>query len=66
MDDETPTLPIVCEACGTTTRVPLDEAGETVERHNERLHDGEEVAGIDPGLLDRIHDLVAADMIEED
>jgi hypothetical protein len=66
MDDETPTLPIVCEACGTTTRVPLDEAGETVERHNDRLHDGEEVAGIDPDLLDSLHDLVAADLIEED
>ena len=65
MDDETPALPIVCETCGTTTRVPLDEAAETVERHNERLHDGQEEATIDPELLDRIHDLAAADMIEE-
>lgn len=65
MDDD-PTVPVVCEACGTTTRVALPEAVDTVTRHNDRLHDGEGVAQIDPDLVARIQSLVAADIVEED
>lgn len=64
--DEDPTVPVVCEACGTTTRVALPEAAETVARHNDRLHDGADVAQIDPDLVARIQSLVAADIVEED
>jgi hypothetical protein len=63
--DESPTVPVVCEACGTTTRVPLPEAAETASRHNDRLHDGASEAGIDPALVERIQDLVAEDIVEE-
>lgn len=66
MGDDATTLPVVCETCGTTTEVPVDEAAATAERHNERLHDGEAVAEIDPDLVARLQDLVAADLVEED
>jgi hypothetical protein len=60
--DESVTVPVVCPACETTNRVALSAVAETVERHNERLHDGESVAGVDPELKERIADLVAEDM----
>jgi hypothetical protein len=66
MGDDTPTVPVVCEACDTTTRVALDDAATTVERHNERLHDGDDHAQIDPELVARLQDLVAADIVAED
>lgn len=61
-EDEDPTVPVVCEDCGTRTEVPLAEAGETIQRHNEQLHDGEECAVVDPAIAERIQDLVAEDM----
>jgi hypothetical protein len=60
--DDEPTVPIVCPACDTTTRVPLPDVADAVERHNESVHDGEEVATIDPAIKDRLADLVAEDM----
>jgi hypothetical protein len=63
--DDAPTVPVVCEACETTTRVPLPEAAETARRHNDRLHDGASEAGIDPDLVAELQDLVAADIVEE-
>ncbi|MEF8883291.1 MAG: hypothetical protein V5A34_12295 [Halapricum sp.] len=57
-----PTVPIVCTECGTETRVPLESLAETLERHNETRHDGEEIAQVDPDIADRIADLVADDM----
>jgi len=60
--DDDPTVPIVCSACETTTRVPLAEVADAVERHNENVHDGEEIATIDPAIKDRLADLVAEDM----
>jgi hypothetical protein len=61
-DEEAVTVPVVCPVCETTTRVPLSTVAETVERHNERLHDGEDVASVDPALREQIADLVAEDM----
>jgi hypothetical protein len=57
-----PTVPVVCEACGTTTEVPLAEVAETIERHNEQLHDGAEEARVDPAVAEKIQDLVAKDL----
>ncbi len=62
MANDDPTVPIVCSACETTTRVPLPDVAEAVERHNENVHDGEEIATVDPDLVDSLADLVAEDM----
>lgn len=62
MTDDDPTVPIVCTACETTTRVPLPSVADAVERHNESVHDGEAVAEVDPAVADRLADLVADDM----
>lgn len=61
MSDE-PTVPVVCPACGTETTVPLAEVEDAVESHNERLHDGEAVAEVDPALAERLADVIAEDM----
>lgn len=60
--DDEPTVPIVCEACDTRTRVPLSDLADQLQRHNETRHDGDDVAGVEPALADRIADLVAEDM----
>jgi hypothetical protein len=60
--DDDPEVPVHCSECGTTTQIPLSEVGDAVERHNEQLHDGEEIAEVDPELADRLADLVAEDM----
>lgn len=57
-----PRVPIVCRACGTETRVPLDELPDTLERHNRQRHDGEEIAEVDPELADQLADLVAEEL----
>lgn len=62
MSDEEPTVPIVCTACETETRVPLPDVADALSRHNEGKHDGEPVAEVDPALKDRLADLVAEDM----
>jgi hypothetical protein len=66
--DDEPTVPIVCSACDTTTRVPLPEVAEAVDRHNENVHDGEAIAEIDPAIVENLADLVAEDMglLDED
>jgi hypothetical protein len=61
-DGSPPDVPILCAECETETRVPLPEVRERLERHNERLHDGEAVARVDPDLADRLADLVAEDL----
>lgn len=61
-DGEEPTVPVVCEACETTTETSLSEAAETIQQHNERIHDGEECAQIDPAIAEQIQDLIARDM----
>ncbi|WP_436902626.1 hypothetical protein [Halovenus halobia] len=60
--DDTPTVPIICPECETTTRIPVDNLAESLERHNEQLHDGEDVAHIDPDIADQIQNMVAEDM----
>lgn len=55
-------VPIVCTDCDTTSRIPLDEVGEQLERHNERFHDGESVAEVDPALKASLADLLAEDL----
>ena len=62
MSDDEPDVPIRCEACETTTRIPLSDVGDAVDRHNDQLHDGEEVAEVDPALADQLADLVAEDL----
>ncbi|MFC7165382.1 hypothetical protein [Halospeciosus flavus] len=60
--DDEPTVPIHCEACETTSRVPLSTVADTIESHNERLHDGEERAQVDPDVADQLADLIAKDI----
>lgn len=62
MSDDEPTVPIVCEECDTTNRIPLSSVAESLDRHNEQMHDGEDVAQVDPDLADQLADIVAEDM----
>lgn len=57
-----PTVPIVCEDCGTETDIRLSELADTLERHNDNRHDGEEVAQVDPTVADELANLVAKDL----
>lgn len=61
-DTDDPAVPIVCEACGTETTVPLSEVADQLSRHNENRHDGKECAEVDPKLKSRIQDLAAKDI----
>jgi len=61
-NDADPTVPIVCSECGTTTELPISEVADTLEQHNERLHDGAEIAQVDPEIAEEITDLVAEDL----
>ncbi|WP_049924080.1 hypothetical protein, partial [Halopiger djelfimassiliensis] len=61
-DDDTPKVPIVCSDCETTSRVPLADVADAIERHNDQLHDGNDVAEVDPDVADRIADLVASEL----
>mgnify|MGYP000394295868 CR=1 FL=1 len=61
-DTDEPTVPIVCEACGTRSRVPLEDLRESLDTHNQHRHDGEAVAQVDPVLADELADQVAADL----
>ncbi|WP_136591668.1 hypothetical protein [Salinigranum halophilum] len=61
-ESERPTVPVVCPDCETTTRVAVSEVAAAVAKHNESLHDGEDVAHVDPDVVDSIADLAAADL----
>jgi hypothetical protein len=61
-NDDDPTVPIVCAECDTTARVPVEDVGDRVDRHNERLHDGEPVAEVDPDVKAALTDMVAEDL----
>lgn len=61
-DDELPEIPIVCPECGTDSRIPFAEVEDAIENHNDRLHDGEAVASVDPEVFDHLADRVAADL----
>jgi len=62
MSDDEPAVPIRCEACETTSRVPVSEVGDAVDAHNDRLHDGAAVAEVDPAVTEQLADLVAEDL----
>jgi hypothetical protein len=61
-DDDIPRIRLLCPVCGTDARVPVTDVKERVDRHNESVHDGESVAGIDPAVADHLLDLIAEDM----
>ena len=61
-DSDEPRVPIVCPDCETTSRVSLPDVADAIERHNAQLHDGEDVARVDPDVADRIADLVADEL----
>lgn len=61
-DDGAPDVPIACVECGTESRIPLAEVGDALERHNDRFHDGADVAQVDPDIRDSLADLVAEDL----
>lgn len=67
-DDDGPLVPIHCPDCETTTRVPLSALESRIESHNEALHDGEDVAHVDPALAEQFRNLVVEDMglLDED
>ena len=60
--DTDPRVPIHCPECETTSRVPLADVASAVERHNEQLHDGREIASVEPAVADRIADLAAQEL----
>jgi hypothetical protein len=60
--EDSPTVPIICPACETTTRIPVDELAESLDRHNEQMHDGEDIAHVDPDIAAELQDLVAEDL----
>ncbi|WP_247731066.1 hypothetical protein [Halovivax limisalsi] len=62
MSDDEPTVPILCEACDTESRVALPDVADAVTRHNEHHHDGESIAEVDPALKDELADLVVEDL----
>lgn len=61
-DEDLPDIPVVCTECDTRTRVPFSDVEETVGSHNERLHDGEAIAEVDPAVMDQLADFVAEDL----
>ncbi|SDQ97911.1 hypothetical protein [Natronobacterium texcoconense] len=61
-DGDEPRVPVVCPDCETTSRVPLSDLADSIERHNDQLHDGEDVAEVDPDVADSLADLVATDL----
>ncbi|MFB6128142.1 MAG: hypothetical protein ABEJ47_00125 [Halorhabdus sp.] len=62
MTDDEPDVPIVCPACETTAEVPLSDLADQLDAHNERMHDGESVAEVDPDVADQIADLIADEL----
>ncbi|WP_222918136.1 hypothetical protein [Natrinema sp. SYSU A 869] len=67
-DGDAPRVPVVCPDCETTSRVPLSDVAEAIERHNDQLHDGDDIAEVDPDIADRIADLAATELglLEDD
>ncbi|QGN06368.1 hypothetical protein Hrd1104_03025 [Halorhabdus sp. CBA1104] len=62
MTDDEPDVPIVCEECETTAEISLSDLADRLEQHNERMHDGEPVAEVDPDVADQLADLVADEL----
>lgn len=62
MVEEEPDVPVICPECETTTRVGLSDLAESIDRHNDQRHDGEEIAQVDPEIADHLADMVAEDL----
>ncbi|MUV90864.1 hypothetical protein GJ629_13935 [Halapricum sp. CBA1109] len=62
MAEDTPSVPVHCPDCETTTRVAMADVADAIERHNDQLHDGEDVARVDPDVAEQLADLVAEDL----
>ncbi|WP_049925772.1 hypothetical protein [Halopiger goleimassiliensis] len=60
--DDDPRVPITCPECETTSRVPLPDVAAAIDRHNDQLHDGEDVARVDPDVAEQLADMVATDL----
>lgn len=61
-EEDMPEIPIICPACETRSYVPFEDVADTVERHNEQLHDGDPVAEVDPEVLDALTTKFGEDM----
>ncbi|MFB6133226.1 MAG: hypothetical protein ABEJ44_07490 [Halanaeroarchaeum sp.] len=59
---DAPQVTIECPECGTESKVPLPEAADRLDSHNERVHEGEDVARLDPVVADRLADILAEEM----
>lgn len=68
MTDDGPQVPIHCPECETTSRVSLDELESRIERHNDAVHDGDDVAGVDPGVAEQFQNIVMEEsgLLEDD
>ncbi|WEL16231.1 Uncharacterized protein SVXHr_0046 [Halorhabdus sp. SVX81] len=62
MSDDEPAVPIVCDECETTAEIPLSDLADQLDAHNERMHDGESVAEVDPDVADQLADLIADEL----
>jgi|APHM01.1.fsa_nt_gi hypothetical protein len=62
MSDEQPHVTVICPDCETESKIPLSELEGTITRHNDRLHDGEQRAKVDPAITDHMADLAAEDL----
>ncbi|MCL9817836.1 hypothetical protein [Natronocalculus amylovorans] len=60
--DDEPSVPIVCEECGTNARIPLSELADKLASHNDRVHDGEQIAVVEPAIVEHIADMAADDL----
>lgn len=60
--DDEPAVPVHCPECETTSRVPLSELADAIDRHNDNLHDGAEAARVDPDVADQLADIVAEEL----
>lgn len=67
-DDDSPQVPIHCPECETTTRVPLSALQERIESHNESVHDGDDIAQVDPAVAEQFQQIVLEDsgLLDED
>jgi hypothetical protein len=61
-EDDLPQVPIVCAECGTESMVPFSRIDETIDSHNERRHDGEPIAEIEPSVKSRLQDLLVEEL----
>ena len=61
-EDDPPRVPVICEECATESMVPFPEVESTIDAHNERRHDGEPIAEIEPSVKSRLQDVLAEEM----